>query len=84
MKFSIVIPLYNKATYIRSTIESALAQSFTDFEVIVVDDGSTDGGAEQVAALTDPRLTLVRQTNAGVSAARNQGIAFLYDYWPCR
>ncbi|MDB5744876.1 MAG: glycosyltransferase family 2 protein [Polaromonas sp.] len=81
MKFSIVISLYNKLTYITSTIESVLAQSFTDFEVIVVDDGSTDGGAELVAAIPDPRLRLVRQANAGVSAARNHGITHVRGEW---
>jgi hypothetical protein len=81
MKFSIVIPLYNKAPYIADTIQSALAQTFTDFEVIVIDDGSSDGSAELVAAMTDPRLHLVRQTNAGVSAARNRGIELAQGEW---
>lgn len=81
MKFSIVIPLYNKAPYIANTVASALAQTFTDFEVIVVDDGSSDGGAELVEAMLDPRLRLVRQPNAGVAAARNHGIALAQGEW---
>ncbi|MDB5929083.1 MAG: glycosyl transferase, family 2 [Polaromonas sp.] len=82
MKFSIVIPLHNKAPYVGCTIESVLAQTFTDFEIIVVDDCSTDGSAALVAAIADPRLRLVHQkTNAGVSAARNRGIESASGEW---
>lgn len=81
MHFSVVIPLYNKAPYITATIESVLAQAFVDFEVIVVDDGSSDGGAELVKAITDPRVRLVRQANAGVSAARNHAISLARGEW---
>jgi len=81
MKFSIVIPLYNKAAYVSDTIGSVLAQTFTDFEVVVVDDGSSDGGAELVAAMTDSRLRLIRQANAGVSVARNHGVEQARGEW---
>lgn len=71
---SIIIPLYNKGNYIRRTLDSVLAQTFADFEVIVVNDGSTDKGPEVVRQYRDPRIKLIDQVNAGVSAARNRGI----------
>jgi len=71
---SIIIPAYNAAPYIERTIRSVLDQSFTDFEVIVVDDGSTDPTATIVSTIVDPRVNLVRRANGGVSNARNTGI----------
>lgn len=72
---SIIIPLYNKADQIAHTLECAHSQSFQDWEAIVVDDGSTDGSAEEVRKFADPRIRMVHQKNAGVSAARNRGVA---------
>jgi len=71
---SVIVPLYNKARLVGRTLDSILAQTFEDFEVIVVDDGSTDGGGEFVAAAY-PQVTVVRQANAGPGAARNRGLA---------
>ncbi len=72
---SVVIPLFNQAAYIDRSITSALAQKPEPEQVVVVDDGSTDDGAARVEALRDPRIKLLRQANAGVSAARNRGIS---------
>ena len=73
-KISVVIPLYNKGPYIARAWNSALKQTYQDFEVIVIDDGSTDSGAEIVRGFNDPRIRLIQQENRGVSAARNRGI----------
>ena len=71
---SVVIPLYNKEKQIAYTLQSVFEQTFQDFEIVVVDDGSTDNSVEEVEKFDDSRIRLIHQTNAGVSAARNRGI----------
>lgn len=72
---SVIIPTYNRGRYIADAINSILAQSFTDFELIVVDDGSVDETTEIVGTVADPRLRLVRhEHNRGIPAARNTGL----------
>lgn len=72
--FSVVISLYNKEKHIQRSINSVLAQTYQDFELIIVDDGSTDGSFEAASAIQDLRIRIIRQKNKGVSAARNRGI----------
>ena len=71
---SVVMPLYNKEREVARAIASVFGQTFRDFELLVVDDGSTDRGAQTVASLGDERMRLIRQANAGVSSARNRGV----------
>lgn len=74
-KFSVVIPLYNKENFIAATLKSVLQQTFTDFEIIIVDDGSTDESIEKVVQFTDKRIKLKRhKNNQGLSTTRNTGI----------
>lgn len=72
--FSVVIPIYNRADVLGIALASVRAQNCTDFEVIVVDDGSSDDPARVVRELADPRVRIVRQENRGAAAARNRGI----------
>jgi len=72
--FSIVIPLYNKEKEISQTLKSILSQTFTDFEVIIVNDGSTDNSLKVVESIKDDRIRIINKENGGVSSARNRGV----------
>ena len=74
---SVITTVYNAESFLEATLRSLLAQTFTDFEAVVIDDGSTDGSADLVEriALGEPRIRLVRQTNQGFSRAVNRGLA---------
>jgi glycosyltransferase involved in cell wall biosynthesis len=74
LTFSVVIPLYNKEQYVQRAVESVLAQTYSDFELIVINDGSTDRSVENINQYKDARLRIIHQKNAGETAARNRGI----------
>lgn len=79
MRFSVIIPLYNKSPYIEKALRSVLAQTFKDYELIVVDDGSQDDSAsiaESVLTESIAPFKIIRQENAGVSSARNRGVDY--------
>lgn len=85
MLFSVIIPLYNKAPYVAKAIESVLAQTFNDYELIIVDDGSKDDSADIAAQAIEGHANcrLIRQNNAGVSTARNNGVAVSQGDYLC-
>jgi glycosyltransferase involved in cell wall biosynthesis len=74
IKFSVVIPLYNKEPHIKRALDSVISQTVQDFEIVVVNDGSTDKSTDVVKSFSDARIRLINQKNAGVSVARNRGI----------
>ena len=76
MKISVIVPVYNVSNYLNQCIQSILSQSFKDFELIVVDDGSTDDSLEKCErwVCNDNRINLIKQSNQGLSKARNSGI----------
>lgn len=83
MKLSIIVPVYNVAQWLPETVDSVLEQTFRDFELILVDDGSGDGSGEicDSYAEKDSRVRVIHQKNAGVSAARNAGVAAAEGDW---
>ncbi|HPZ09423.1 MAG TPA: glycosyltransferase [Candidatus Eremiobacteraeota bacterium] len=74
IKISVIIPLYNHEKYIEDAIESVLSQTFTDFELIIIDDGSTDKSGEIVKNIADKRIQYIYQENSGAATAINRGI----------
>ena len=74
-RVSLVVPAYNVASTIGDTLKSLLSQTFTDFELIIVDDGSSDRTVEIIDKFADPRIRLIRQRNRGLAGAHNTGIA---------
>ena len=72
--FSVIIPVYNKEHCVERTINSVLAQTYGDFEIIIVDDGSTDNSLRVVSAINDNRIKVFHKENEGVSIARNYGV----------
>lgn len=78
---AVVIPLFNKARFIRRTLESVLSQTHAAAEIVIVDDGSTDGSSECIADLLDGRVRLISQPNAGPGPARNRGIGETRQPW---
>ena len=78
---SVIIPLYNKEQCILKTLHSILNQSYTDFEIVVVNDGSTDNSYSIVSSINDKRIRVINQKNSGVSNARNTGIINACGEW---
>lgn len=79
--FSIVIPLYNKELSVKDTVQSVLDQSYINFQIVIVDDGSTDGSLSVAKSILDPRIKIVEKKNGGVSSARNLGIKLAEFEW---
>ncbi|MCH4551346.1 glycosyltransferase family 2 protein [Aestuariibaculum lutulentum] len=73
--FSVIIPLFNKEDNITKTLNSVINQTFTDFEVIIINDGSTDSSLSKVQEISDKRFKIINQENSGASTARNNGIS---------
>src|SRR5262245_55227910 len=74
-KVTVVIPVYNREKYVAAAIESILAQTFSNFELLVIDDGSTDGSREVIQSFRDLHVHLVcNETNLGIPRTRNRGI----------
>lgn len=81
VKFSIVVPLYNKEKSIHKTVNSVLNQTHSNFELIIVNDGSTDNSLKVVEIIKDDRIRIINKKNGGVSSARNKGVDEAKNTW---
>ncbi len=82
--FSVIIPTYNRSGKVKKAVESVLSQTFTDFEILVMDDGSTDDTGDVIKSIKDPRITYQWDTNYGGPAKpRNRGLAIAQGKWIC-
>jgi glycosyltransferase involved in cell wall biosynthesis len=80
---SVIIPLFNKDNFITRAVQSVLAQEYQDFELIIVNDGSTDNSLSVVSSINDTRINIINKTNGGVSSARNAGVDASNNDWIC-
>lgn len=83
MNFSVIIPTYNRCNFLKKAVESILNQTYTQWQLIIVDDGSIDDTEDYIRSLHDERIFYVKQDNHGVAHARNQGIAQARADWIC-
>ena len=81
---SVLLPVYNAQDYLRESIDSILNQSFTDFELIIINDGSKDGSKEIIDSYTDPRIKVIHQDNAGLPVSLNRAIAIAQGQYLAR
>lgn len=75
LSVTVLMPVYNAGRHLAAAVESVLGQTWKDFELLIIDDGSDDGSQDYLDSLTDPRVRVVRQTNAGLVASLNRGLA---------
>ena len=83
-QITVGIPVFNAMPYLPESLESILRQSYSDFEILVINDGSTDGGRDYLRSVRDPRLRVVDQENRGLAATRNRMLAEASTPWLAR
>lgn len=83
-KVSVILPVYNGERFVRESIESVLGQTFTDFELIIINDGSTDGTGEILNSFTDSRIVLIERENRGLIDTLNEGLSFAHGEYVAR
>jgi len=83
-KISVILPVFNAQSYLRESIDSILSQSFQDFELIIINDGSTDQSLSIMKSYTDPRIRIIHQANAGLPISLNRGIAIAQGQYLAR